>query len=106
MREGSWDAFRRKRSVLFPSRIGNDSNSFLNGHKPIRGDRREGLPNTVWPAHADFSLYRGTRTEVRSKIVAGEAAGRAGEFLRVRFLANLYDLAGANRPPVGWRLDW
>src|SRR5437016_556349 len=105
MREGSWDAFRRKRSVLFPSRIGNDSNSFLNGNKPIRGDLREGLPNTVWPAHADFSLYRGTKTEVKSKIVAGEEAGLAEEFLRLRYLANLNDHAGANRTPIGLRAD-
>src|SRR4029077_12088144 len=90
---------------LFPSRIGDDSNAFLNGNEPIRGDLRERLPNTVWPAHPDFSLYRRTKTEVKSKIVAGEEAGLAEKFLRLPYLANLDDHAGANRTPIRLRAD-
>jgi len=40
------------------------------------------------------------KTEVKSKIVAGEEAGLAREFLRLRYLANLNDHAGANRTPI------
>src|SRR2546427_11991515 len=100
MRKGVAQRCGERGSVLFPSRIGDDSNAFLNGNKPIRGDLRERLPNTVWPAHLDFSLYRRAKTEVKSKIVAGEEAGLAGDFLRVWCVANLNDDGVANPTPI------
>src|SRR5438132_10086428 len=97
MRKGVAQRCGERGSVLFPSRIGDDSNAFLNGNKPIRGDLRERLPNTVWPAHLDFSLYRRAKTEVKSKIVAGEKVGLPEEFLRLRYFATLTNNAGAIR---------